>query len=360
MALSLSYIGLTFLFERHVERRVEAEIRVYLDQVVSGLDRSDDGTLVMATSPADPRFSEPLSGLYWQLQVGNQLLRSRSLWDAKLALPQDVLADGAVHRHRIPGPDGSGLLALERSVTLPARLGSGAARAAVALDSREISAASRAFAADLLPYLAVIAILLISAGYAQVAIGLKPLDAVRKQLSQIRRGKARRLGQSFPDEIVPLTREVDALLEARETQVEKARARAGDLAHGFKTPLQVLTGDVERLRAKGEAEIADQVEQVATAMRRHVDRELARARMAIVRPDARARVSDVVQRVLAVVARTPAGGRLDWSVDIPEDAIARIDPDDLAEALGNLLENASKGVSSGPSGGGIRHHHHHG
>jgi len=341
-ALTLSAVGLTFLFERHVERRVEAELGVYLDQIIAGLDRRADGALIVARAPGDPRFAEPLSGLYWQLKVGKAVLRSRSLWDEELALPPDQLADGAVHRHRIDGPHGAHLIALERSVTLPARLGGGTMRAAVAIDATNLSAATRAFTADLLPYLGVIAVFLIAASYAQVAIGLKPLAAVRDRLASIREGKIRQLGETFPNEILPLAKEVDALLEAREAQIEVARARAGDLAHGLKTPLQVLVGDVERLRAKGDVDIAAQIEQVATAMRRHVDRELARARMASGRPDARARIAEVVDRIVAVVARTPAGAGLDWSVDVPAETVARIDPDDLTEAIGNLVENAAR------------------
>jgi signal transduction histidine kinase len=151
-----------------------------------------------------------------------------------------------------------------------------------------------------------------------------------------------RLGQAFPDEIQPLAAEVDALLEAREAQAEKARSRAGDLAHGLKTPLQVLTGSVDRLRAKGEEDVAHDIALVAGTMRRHVERELARARMAAGMSDGRADVAQVVERLLAVVGRTPAGSHLDWAVDIPAGTIARIDPDDLAEALGNLLENAAR------------------
>lgn len=345
-ALALSAVGLTLLFEHHVERRVEAELGVYLDQIVAGLERGADGGLTMSRAPADPRFAEPLSGLYWQIRAGDAVLRSRSLWDVELMLPPDDLMDGAVHRHHIVGPGGADLMAIERSVALPGRLGGGTMRAVVAVDTAEIAAATRAFTVDLLPYLGMIALFLIAAAYAQVAVGLRPLAAVRNRLAAIREGKARRLGQAFPDEILPLAAEVDALLEARETQVEKARARAGDLAHGLKTPLQVLGGDVERLREKGEAVIASEIEQVATAMRRHVERELARARMATGSPNARARIADVVDRVVAVVARTPAGARLDWSVDIPAETVARIDPDDLSEALGNLVENAARHARS--------------
>lgn len=342
VAVTLSALGLTVLFQRHVERRVEAELAVYLDQIVAGLDRDTSGAPVMSRSPVDPRFMQPLSGLYWQAQLGETTLRSRSLWDGQLTLPKDELPDGSVHHHRIAGSNGADLIVLERSVMLPERLGGGAMRATVALDTADVAAATRAFAVDLLPYLGLIAALLIATGYAQVAIGLRPLTTVRKRLSAIRAHKTRRLGRGFPDEIMPLAEEVDALLEARERQIAKARARAGDLAHGLKTPLQVLSGDVERLRMKGEVEIATEIQQVATAMRRHVDRELARARIGTGGQEASARLAEAVERVVAVMVRTPAGARLNWSVDIPADGAARIDPDDLAEAVGNLAENAAR------------------
>lgn len=341
-ALALAALGLVLLFERHVERRIESELGVYLDQIIANLDRDTDGALVVADVLADPRFDQPLSGLYWQVQAGDAVLRSRSLWDGDLSLPGDELADSVVHRHRIIGPAGAELLAVERSVRLPARLGNASIRAAVAIDAREITAATRAFAADLLPYLAVIAAVLIAAAYAQVTFGLSPLATIRKRLTGIREGNATRLGTAFPKEVQPLAAEVDALLEAREHEAERARARAADLAHGLKTPLQVLTGDVERLRQKGEADIAADIEQVATAMRRHVERELARARMKSAAAPARTRVREVIDRVLAVMMRTPDGARLAWTVECSPQLLARIDVDDLAEAIGNLLDNAAR------------------
>jgi signal transduction histidine kinase len=341
-ALTLSGFGLVLLFERHVERRAEAELDVYLDQIVAGVDRLSDGDIVMSKAPTDPRFAKPYSGLYWQVQVGDTMLRSRSLWDTRLFLPPGGTASGSILRHRIAGPNDTELLAAERRLTLSPRLGGGAMRAVVAVDSADVTVAAHSFAVDLAPYLVVIAVLLIAAAYAQVAVGLRPLATVRDRLLAIREGKARRLGQGFPDEIVPLAAEVDALLEAREAQIEKARARAGDLAHGLKTPLQVLVGDVARLRENGDAEIAAEIEEVATAMRRRVDRELARARIAVGGREALANIADVVEQVVAVVVRTPAGSRLDWSVDIPRGRVGRIDPDDLAEAIGNLVENAAR------------------
>jgi signal transduction histidine kinase len=79
-------------------------------------------------------------------------------------------------------------------------------------------------------------------------------------------------------------------------------------------------------------------------MQRHVDRELVRARIETGRPVARPLISveAVADRVVRTLRRTPKGEALSWSLSVPEDAQAPIDPDDLAELLGNLLENGCK------------------
>lgn len=344
VALGLSSLGLSLLFERHVERRMATDLALMLDELVSGLDRDAEGNLAVVDEPGDARFDRPLSGLYWQItrDPNGLVARSRSLWDSELPLPADELAEGALHQHRISGPRGTSLLAVERSVVLPARLGGEAVRVVVARDAAELTEATRTFTADLTPFLVLIALVLIGAFGAQVAVGLAPLKAVRARLAAIRSGAAERLGSAFPSEVQPLAGEIDALLEARDKQLAAARARAADLAHGLKTPLQVLTGGVERLKAKGEGEIANDLAGVGEAMRRHVERELARARREAAPADPAARIKATVERVVAVVGRTPQGAMLDWTIAIAPDLAVRIPPDDLTEVLGNLLENAAR------------------
>ncbi|GGK29747.1 sensor histidine kinase [Salinarimonas ramus] len=342
LALALCAFGLGLLFERHVERRLVAELTVQLDQLVAGIDRAPDGGFVVARYPGDPRFVQPLSGLYWQIEVAGTELRARSLWDERLDLPQDVVGDGAVHVHRISGPLDASLLAVEREVVLPPRLGETRARVAAAVDRAEVARATAAFRADLLPYLLVIGLLLALASVAQVRVGLRPLALVAKRVAAVRSGVATRVGADFPAEVAPLAGELDGLIAAREVDVAKARARAADLAHGLRTPLQALEGDVARLRERGEDALADDVAAILSAMSRTVERELARARLAGRSSAARAEVRAIAERVVAVVRRTPDGAARDWAVEIAPALAARIDPDDLTEALGNLVENAAR------------------
>ncbi len=345
IALALSGLSLTLLFERHVERRVVGELELDLRQLIGHLGRGENGVLLLERPLANPRFEEPLSGLYWQIaeEPGGVLLRSRSLWDATLALPTDRLRTGEVHRHAIDGPGGARLLVVERDIALPPSLGGGAVRAVVAIDRGEIHAAGRAFASELAPSLAVLAVVLIAAAWVQVRVGLRPLDAIRRRLAAIRSGTAARLGADFPDEVRPLAAEVDSLLDTQDATIERARAHAADLAHGLKTPLTVLADDAHQLRTRGEMELADEIAVLVEGMRRHVERELARARAGVrARGGASQPVSPIAAQVVEVMRRTPKGKELGWQIDIPDDVAVGIDAQDLAEMLGNLAENAAQ------------------
>ncbi len=343
-ALALAAYGLALLFERHVERRLDAELSVYLNQITAHLEPSASGQLTLANQPADPRFGVPLSGLYWQIvdEQKGTVLRSRSLWDSELELPHEPTVDDAIHHHRIQGPGHTELYLLQRRIELPARMGGGTARIAVACDTAEITKAVREFAIDLTPLLAIIAALLLAAAWVQVTIGLRPLSAVRTKLAAVRSGKSSRLGSEFPDEIRPLVQEIDGLIDARDAELQRAKARAGDLAHGLRTPLQVLQSEIERLAQKGQTDVALNLSTVTRTMQRTVERELARVRLASPHPESRANVATAIDQVIRVVQKTPDGARLDWIVDVPADLVAPIDRDDLSEAVGNLIENAAR------------------
>ena len=343
-ALALSAVGLTLLFERQVENWVDAELNSHLDQVIAGIDLNGAEQLAVVRPPADPRFSQPLSGLYWEVAVepAGPILRSRSLWDYEIALPASAPNDDGLQHHLVAGPDHSSLYLVQRRIELPQRLGGKEARAAVALNANEVRAAVKRFATAIVPLLLILGGLLIAAVWVQVGVGLRPLAALRKRLESIGTGSERRLGDRYPIEIQPLASEIDALLDARDTQVEKARARAADLAHGLRTPLQVLLADAEQLKARGDEKIAVEIENIVTAMQGHVERQLTRARMGTYDPNAEADVGTAIERVADVMRRTPQGAALSWSISAPDGLAARIDAADLAEAIGNLAENAVK------------------
>ena len=350
VALTLAGTGLTLLFERHVIRTIGDDLDIYLKQLLAGVDVNAEGHLVTARPPADPRFEEPLSGLYWQLgDDPGQLFRSRSLWDTTLSLPVDEPSPGEVHRHETLGPAGARVLIAERKVSLTIGDRRVPMRVAVAADLRRVSAAAFAFAKDLAVALGVLAAVLAIATSIQVGLGLRPLNALRRGIADIRSGVSQHLPINVPAEVQPLVEEVNTLLDAQEREIERSRGRAADLAHGLKTPLSALAADAGRLRERGEDVIASDIEAVGAAMSRYVDRELAHARVrGAVRRKASlsTEVAPLVRSLIATIARTPFGQRATFDLRVAEDVRVPMDRTDLAEVLGNLLDNATRHAAS--------------
>ena len=345
-AILIAGISLVLIFENHVERRIGSELETYLKQIIAAVDVTPDGHITFDKELADPRFTQPLSGLYWQIQDEDKptLLRSRSLWDDVIPLPVDELLLGVMHRHRLPGPAGQSLLVHEQQVIFHPGREERRLRVVAAVDVQNLVESRNAFAADMLPYLIVIAVVLIIAAWIQVRIGLAPLARVRHGVMEIRSGRARRLEHEYPDEVMPLVDEINGLLQAQEQAIERARTWTADLAHGLKTPLMVLTADAQRLREQGDRSIADNLDQLAETMSKRVDRELVRAR---VRSGLQSRgtysdVGEVIHRVVRTLQRSPKGARLEWSVQVPDGIVAAIPAEDLTELLGNIAENAVK------------------
>jgi signal transduction histidine kinase len=168
---------------------------------------------------------------------------------------------------------------------------------------------------------------------------------LRRGIADIRSGQGRHLTSQVPSEVQPLVDEVNALLDARERDIARSRHRAADLAHALKTPLAALAADGGRLRTRGDVSIADDIETAIDSMRRHVDRELARARLrgrARLQQGVSTPVAQLVRSLIAILSRTAAGTRMDYETIIAEDVCAPFDRTDLAEVLGNLLENATR------------------
>jgi signal transduction histidine kinase len=350
VALLVAGIGLVALFSRSIDKRIDAELDTYIRQLTAAVAVDADGTLRLARPLADPRFEQPYGGLYWQIQddAHGIALRSRSLWDTRLDLPADPLRPGVVHVHTLPGPRGAPLLVRERPVILPVAGGERTLRIAVGLDMEDILRARGELVGQVALALGVLGAVLLAAAWVQVGVGLSPLEAVRRGLNAVNAGQRRRLEGAFPDELQPLVGEVNQLLAAQERAMEAARARAAELAHGLKTPLSVIAGDAARLRAKGETAIADELEELAGAMRRHVEHELTRARLQFAgagRPATK--LADAVEPIVRTLRRTPAGAALDWRVAVPSGIAVALEPPDLAEVLGNLLENAARWARGG-------------
>jgi signal transduction histidine kinase len=182
------------------------------------------------------------------------------------------------------------------------------------------------------------------AGYAVVRAGLAPFAALRRHLGVVREGSARQLEGRYPAEVQPLVNDLNALLAHHEQAVGRAVAKAGDLAHGLKTPLAVLAQEADRAQAAGHADLAAALGEQIDRMRRQIDYHLAHARAAAsgATPGARCAVAASAEALARTMLRLHAGRGFTIDVQTPAEHVVRCQREDLDEMLGNLLDNACK------------------
>ena len=182
------------------------------------------------------------------------------------------------------------------------------------------------------------------AGFLQMRMGLSPLTRLRATLNDVRAGKKSRLDGAYPSEIQALADDLNKLLNERDERITRAQSQAGDLAHALKTPLAVLSSEMDRVSASGSEDAVSAARQQIDRMRRQMDWHLARARAAASGPSAglRASVRDSADGVARTVRRLYADRHLSIDVDMPPDVLARAERPDLDEVIGNLVDNACK------------------
>lgn len=178
-------------------------------------------------------------------------------------------------------------------------------------------------------------------GFFYVRRAVAPINRLRDRLLAVHRGTEERVGGDYPSEVRPLVDDLNTLLDERERRVSRAIAKAGDLAHGLKTPLAVLAYESQQVRIAGQTELAQAIEQQVEIMRRQVEYHLAYARAGTPSAGARTPVAASVEGLVRALRRIHSGRELRFEIAAPSlDFAGR--REDLEEMLGNLLDNACK------------------
>jgi signal transduction histidine kinase len=346
--LLITGVVLSTLYREGVERSFDRRLDVYLKTLVAEVSAPEDGEKA-PQSLGEPLFDLPLSGWYWQTTKLSgskpEVKSSRSLWDTGLPHLEDLRVpigpDGTRKRY-VPGPEDQRLRLVERTVDMGEE---GRYLVAVAGDAQEVDDETQSFDRALIMTFGILATALLLTTMFQVRFGLAPLKRISAALAAIRAGKSERLEGKFPEEIAPLARETNALIEANREIVERARTHVGNLAHALKTPLSVI---VNEAAGRSDDVLAVKVREQAAVMRDQVQHHLERARIA-----ARATVVGTVTEVAPVVtalARTMEKIHRDRGIAIDVETTPatkfRGEQQDLEEMVGNLVDNACKWAQS--------------
>ena len=305
-----------------------------------------------ATAFGDPSYNVRFSGWYWQIesvdagQAPAMLLISPSLQGEHLAFPAQTAAnpDAAYGSADGRGPQGERIRMFSKVITFGQGPAARRYRYIVTGNLTEADVTLQRFRGTLILALTLLGAGLVGATLFQVRYGLRPLRAIERGLGDIRSGKAMRLEGEFPSEIVPLQRELNALLKSNQDVIERARTHVGNLAHALKTPLSVLTNEARTDQSPFGRKVAEQT----TIMRDQVQHHLDRARM-VARTGTLGGVTEVkpvLDALTRVLGRIHGEKGLQLAANCEDKLSFQGEKQDLEEMLGNLMDNACKWAKS--------------
>ncbi len=330
------WLGGSYAISKIVEDQIATRLHHDMESLLPSIQFDVSGMISVSEERLNPVFMTPFSGHYFILRSDVMDVRSRSLWDEEMSAPQQLALGETRHNH-VAGPRDQLLLALSYGLR------------------KQGYDFTLTVAEDLSPAWASIRRLQWRSGIIGVALligwilvqrwiiwrGLRPLDDVRKELVSMQHGEISAVSATVPLEVNPLVDEVNHLTSLLGQRLERYRASLGNLAHALKTPLTVLV----RLCDKPSLDDAVRraIENNTKQISRLIDRELQRARIAGggIAGQKIFHANELLD-LIATLKNIYQNKDIEINCNIPDDAIAPFDRDDMVELFGNLLDNAFK------------------
>lgn len=304
------------------------------DSLIKALTFSSNDSWELNQQHIPTIYQRVKSGHYFQIRAGQQLIRSRSLWDQTPKITDNPTANGLTTTETYG--DESRLIWQQEieyqghSVTLW-----------IAEDIAPFEQQWRQFSFVLYASMITALGLLVLLQRYLLRKSFRQVHSLKQAIQRLQQGEIEALADDVPSEIQPLTEEINHLLQRLEQRISRSRTAMGNLAHELKRVLQQLHLLQSSLPESIQPEFAEALEQI----RRLTERELKRARIAgTPHPGRRFIPNQDIPHLSELFKRIYP--HIELAAQAVESSELPFDRDDMLELIGNLVDNGCKfGVS---------------
>jgi len=345
------FFGLTvFLLDMLFRDAAERSLREVMDaQMIALIAAADpDGPeSVTPTASLETRLETPGSGLYAEIRSasGETIWRSPSVTGAQVQFGPPLAAGERKFFFTHVAGTPIQLAVASRSIVWDDLHGAPAQftfSVASSLDAYQAQVAG--FRQQLIGWFAGLALLFVAVLALLIRWLSQPMRRLETEIKQVEAGTRERLGDDWPEELSPVTSNLNALLEGERMRIKRYRDTLGNLAHSLKTPLAVMRQALAQLGAEPRRTLDGEIDRMSGIIEHQMKRAAASGGALL--GQAPVDVAPVVTELRAALLKVYGNKDLLFETAIDAGTQFIGDRADLTELLGNLLDNACKWAKS--------------
>ncbi len=170
---------------------------------------------------------------------------------------------------------------------------------------------------------------------------LVPLKHLAKDINQLDMGETNQLTGEYPNEIRPVTQNLNRVLAVEQQQRNKYKNTLSDLAHSLKTPLAIVQGAIDaNTNAESSSKtISEQIKRMTDIISHQLKRATFSSH-ALVKD--KINIHQLFTRLNGALQKVYRDKNVQFQNNIDSDTLIVGEEDDFMEVFGNMMENAFK------------------
>lgn len=339
--LTLQWLVVSYAISSLTENQLFDRLERESENLLSGIQLSGTGDLVIDSGRMGSVYKRPFSGSYYVALTDQQEIVSQSLWDYSFSIQPAAVGD--IKKMKLLGPEAQPLLVSvhgykkdNQTITI-----------AIAENIEPLNSNIRRFQ-FIYGTISVLGLLLILIVQRKMILNaLKPLQKIHENIAKLERGETTLLDLQTPLEITPLIEHINRLLTAMDRKYQRSRDSIGNLAHALKTRLTLLNQYAENLDTDRYSNFKTLIFDSTQKLNDIIERELKRARlMGDMRPGRRVDLNLSIPDIVNTLRQIYLHKNISISWEMISNPQFNGDTEDFVEMLGNLLDNACKWSNS--------------
>lgn len=326
-------------FRENVERAQRDNLRTQIYTLLATAELDDAEYLKLPEQNMEPRLNLSESTLHARVITTNNKVvwESESMLNTKISFPDDYKV-GEFSFFDISEGENSFSTVNFATIWITVE-GEDTYIFQVAENKNILKSQINLFRKNLWSWLAGVSFVLIIIQTLILRWGLKPLRHVADDLINIEQGKTKKLYGKYPQELKPLTNNLNQLIDSSQQQLIRYRDALGNMAHSLKTPIAVLQGIINTTSSKDKTIALEQLVTINNIVEYQLQRASTVGKLQFSEVTA---LQPIANKIIKTLQKVHADKNINAQTSIPDDLTVNVDQGDLYELLGNIIENAFK------------------